>query len=166
MNYAEAERPRSQACRLRAAAPSRSRTSGTPLPTTISFDGRVNWRLLCSAAGTILRNCFGRRVISAGMLRHQRERFDIEEEPIGCALRPQLRVAFRRQSVVGRIDFYRVAKWGGNPAPPWGKTVRSLTGSRPVVDRYESTRAWLHAGPLISLSDRTLSLHNDLLSSL
>ena len=48
----------------------------------------------------------------------------------------------------------------GNPAPPCGKTVQSLPlrEDRPVDDRYESTRAWLNSGPLICLSDRTLSL--------
>jgi hypothetical protein len=39
------------------------------------------------------------------MLRHQRERFDIEDEPVRCALRPRLRVTFRWQSVVCRVDF-------------------------------------------------------------
>jgi hypothetical protein len=39
------------------------------------------------------------------MTRHQRERFDIEDEPVGWALRPQLCVALRGQGVESRIDF-------------------------------------------------------------
>jgi hypothetical protein len=46
---------------------------------------------------------------------------------------------------------------GGQPGP-------ALREDHPVLDWYESTRAWLLARPLICLSDRTL-LHNDLLSS-
>jgi hypothetical protein len=38
---------------------------------------------------------------------------------------------------------------GGQPSP-------ALREDHPVIDRYESTLAWLHAGPLIYLSDRTL----------
>jgi hypothetical protein len=40
-----------------------------------------------------------------------------------------------------------------------------LRENHPFIDRYESALAWLHAGPLICLSDRISSLHNDLLSS-
>jgi len=40
-----------------------------------------------------------------GMLRHQRERFDIEDKAVRRSLRPQLRVTFRGQGVIGRIDF-------------------------------------------------------------
>jgi hypothetical protein len=72
---------------------------------TTSFDGRVSWRLLRSAHLTQLLwepRHLGR------MLRHQRERFDIEDEPVRRSLGPQLRVTFRRQGVVGRIDFNRV----------------------------------------------------------
>jgi hypothetical protein len=38
------------------------------------------------------------------MQRHQRERFDVEQETVGRALCPKLRVSFRWQGVVGRID--------------------------------------------------------------
>jgi hypothetical protein len=47
---------------------------------------------------------------------------------------------------------------GGQPSP-------ALRENHPFIDRYESALAWLHAGPLICLSDRISSLHNDLLSS-
>ena len=51
------------------------------------------------------------------MLRHQRERLDIEDEPVRCALRPQLRVTFRWQGVVCRIDFDRVELLGVKAQP-------------------------------------------------
>ena len=47
---------------------------------------------------------------------------------------------------------------GGQPSP-------ALREDHPFIDQYESTLAWLHAGPLISLFDLTSSLDNDLLSS-
>jgi hypothetical protein len=46
------------------------------------------------------------------MLRHQRERFDIEDKPVWRSLRPQLCVALRGQGVESRIDFDRVELLG------------------------------------------------------
>jgi hypothetical protein len=46
------------------------------------------------------------------MLRHQGERFDIENEPVGYPLRPELPVTFRWQGIIGRIDFDRVELFG------------------------------------------------------
>ena len=39
------------------------------------------------------------------MLSHQRKRLDVEDEPLGRTLGPELGVAFGRKRVVGRIDF-------------------------------------------------------------
>jgi hypothetical protein len=64
------------------------------------------------------------------MLRHQRERFDIEDEAVWCALRPQPRVTFRRQRVVGRIDFDRVELLGVKAQPlfsaSYGRRIKQV----------------------------------------
>ncbi|MGC2492711.1 MAG: hypothetical protein WA410_07730 [Candidatus Binatus sp.] len=54
----------------------------------------------------------------SSMLSHQRERFDIEDEPLGCALGPpSLALRSAGRGIVGRIDFDRVELLGVKAQP-------------------------------------------------
>ena len=106
--------------RRRAAAAPTANMSHTAFSASSRQVTRVHARLRRDLLGQHLADRLGQRLHGDGVVRHQPERLHVEDEVVGRALRPQRRVALRRQRVEGRVHLHQREVLGVEAQPLLG----------------------------------------------